>query len=75
VAQQRNYAYKTLGLYPVNTLRNIALIRSRTESVVTLDVDFVPSPDSHDIIMCVRSSARGRVFARCAVCERCGTQL
>jgi hypothetical protein len=75
VAQQRNYAYKTLGLYPVNTLRNIALIRSRTEHVLTLDVDFVPSPDSHDIIMCVRSSACGRVFASCAVYERGGTQL
>ncbi|ETO17521.1 hypothetical protein RFI_19800, partial [Reticulomyxa filosa] len=38
-------------MYPVNTLRNLALRYARTEFVFLLDADFVPSFDAHDTII------------------------
>ena len=39
------------GLYPVNTLRNVALDNSRTDFVILADVDFVPSAGIHEYVI------------------------
>ena len=36
------------GLYPVNTLRNVALNNARTDFVILADVDFVPAEGSYE---------------------------
>ena len=38
------------GLYPVNTLRNVALNNARTDFVVLADVDFVPGYGTYEAI-------------------------
>ena len=42
--------------YPINILRNIALKHAPTERVLLLDVDLIPSPDSHNQLMSQLSS-------------------
>eukprot|EP01088_Endostelium_zonatum_P019184 TRINITY_DN6495_c0_g1_i1.p1 TRINITY_DN6495_c0_g1~~TRINITY_DN6495_c0_g1_i1.p1 ORF type:complete len:772 (-),score=109.98 TRINITY_DN6495_c0_g1_i1:74-2389(-) len=37
------YSFETLGIYPVNSLRNLAFRESRTLYSVALDIDFLPS--------------------------------
>jgi hypothetical protein len=37
--------------YPINILRNIALEHAPTDNVLLLDVDFIPSVDSHSQLM------------------------
>lgn len=49
------YAFKQLGLYPVNTLRNVAMENARTSHVFTLDADFVPNMGALQYIKCVTS--------------------
>jgi hypothetical protein len=41
------YGFKSLGLYPVNTLRNVAMQKCRTSYGLTLDIDFVPNQNAH----------------------------
>jgi len=43
--------------YPVNRLRNVGLDHVRTSHVLTLDVDFVPSQNLHEVIRKVLVSA------------------
>ncbi|KAJ3348529.1 hypothetical protein HDU83_001281 [Entophlyctis luteolus] len=43
--QNRHHPYDLL--YPINALRNLALMESRTDLVVSLDADFVPSKNAH----------------------------
>ncbi|ETO30225.1 hypothetical protein RFI_06892, partial [Reticulomyxa filosa] len=38
-------------MYPVNTLRNIALTMSKSNFVFLVDVDFIPSNDLHDQVI------------------------
>ncbi|KAI9344613.1 glycosyl-transferase for dystroglycan-domain-containing protein [Obelidium mucronatum] len=38
-------------LYPINSLRNLALLESRTDLVFSLDADFLPSKDAHSILV------------------------
>ena len=45
------YALHTLGLYPVNSLRNEAVVKSRTAHVMVLDIDFIPSRDARKNIL------------------------
>lgn len=47
------------GLYPINALRNAALLAAATEYVFLLDVDFVPSPGAHKSLQELAMS-RGR---------------
>lgn len=42
------YANKTR--YPVNNLRNLAVLNSRTELIMLLDADFVPSANMHEYL-------------------------
>ncbi|KAL6058313.1 Glycosyltransferase-like 1B, variant 2 [Balamuthia mandrillaris] len=46
--EEGQYGFHTLGLYPVNTLRNVAMNRSRTGHALVLDVDFVTSFGARD---------------------------
>jgi hypothetical protein len=48
---QNIYALRVLGLYPVNTLRNEAVLKCRTGHVMVLDVDFIPSRDARRNIL------------------------
>lgn len=50
---QDQYAFHTLGLYPVNTLRNEAVLKARTAHLLVLDADFIPSKNARRDIMCV----------------------
>lgn len=49
--EENVYALHTLGLYPVNSLRNEAVVKSRTAHVMVLDIDFIPSRDARENIL------------------------
>jgi Glycosyl-transferase for dystroglycan len=38
-------------IYPTNVLRNVAMSNAVTDFVLLLDVDFIPAPGSHDLLM------------------------
>ena len=42
--------------YPHNILRNIAMENALTDHILNLDVDFIPSPHSHDYLLTYLSS-------------------
>lgn len=44
------YAFKQLGLYPVNSLRNEAMMKARTSHILVLDVDFVVNDEAYQNI-------------------------
>ncbi|CAJ0928179.1 unnamed protein product, partial [Mesorhabditis belari] len=54
LSTRRNIAihsiYKRGNFYPVNYLRNVAINGSKTEYLLLLDVDFLPSQGSHSIL-------------------------
>jgi hypothetical protein len=43
VETEEVYTFKVLGMYPINTLRNVAFSNARTSHVLVLDVDFILS--------------------------------
>ena len=40
-----------LVTYPINAMRNMAMLLARTELVFPMDIDFVPSRDFSDIVL------------------------
>lgn len=58
------WAFETLGLYPINTLRNVAVNATRSEFGMFLDVDFVVSATAGEAWRAFRDSgyaARARL--------------
>ncbi|KAL6070806.1 Beta-1,4-glucuronyltransferase 1, variant 2 [Balamuthia mandrillaris] len=51
VYSDKSYTFRTLGMYPINTLRNVAMLGCRTRYSLTMDVDFVPSPEAYHRIL------------------------
>eukprot|EP01097_Dermamoeba_algensis_P004331 TRINITY_DN2856_c0_g1_i1.p1 TRINITY_DN2856_c0_g1~~TRINITY_DN2856_c0_g1_i1.p1 ORF type:complete len:683 (+),score=125.62 TRINITY_DN2856_c0_g1_i1:53-2101(+) len=48
LGEEARFAFRTLGLYPVNTLRNEAIAKCRTSHALVLDVDFIPNPTAYE---------------------------
>lgn len=46
-----HFSPQTQGLYPVNTLRNVALDNARTDFVFLADIDFMPNVGSHEYLL------------------------
>lgn len=58
VSAKKGYTFRAMGLYPVNTLRNVALTRCRTPMALILDVDFMPSPNSYENLRAAIKASR-----------------
>ncbi|VDP67041.1 unnamed protein product [Echinostoma caproni] len=54
LSRRRNIGYHVMfvegSMYPINQLRNLALLYARTDFVFHLDVDFIPSANLHDVL-------------------------